>query len=186
MSRHPQGPRPRFKGVKLYSHDRGVLTFWHPKEWHLEEVDPPAIGVTLWPQPADPLTHLVVEAKDLEKPLADGEAELLETGIREGLRGLDDCTLESWRELSEEEPGEWGVEWQCAFSLMKARRVRQARMFVQDRYLYTVTFQGSSQERFRYWLGMFEFVMLTVATAHFHLEDRTETEGVKEAEPCLA
>lgn len=183
MNPHTHALRPRFRGVKLYNHAEGILSFWYPVDWHIQEAAEPEIGVTLWPSPEDPLTHILVDVKDLQDPLSEGEPEILEEGIREGLSELEDCVLESWRSLTHEEAGEWGVEWHCTFQLHDALCVRQARMFAQGRLLYAVTFQGSSPGHFEFWKGMFEFIMLTVATSHFSVPDWAVSETLQRDDP---
>ena len=185
MNQHAEALRPRFRGVKLYNHAEGILSFWHPMDWHQQESEEPQIGVTLWPNPEDPLTHILVDVKDLQDPLSDGEPEILENGIREGLSELEECVLQSWRNLSREEASDWGVEWQCTFQLHDALCFRQARMFSQGRYLYAITFQGSSNSNFDFWKGMFEFIMLTVAASHFSIPDWAVSEGMKLDDPYM-
>lgn len=185
MNSFGDAARPRFTGVRLYNHARGLLSFWYPQNWHKEESAAPHIGVTLWPNPDDPLTHILIDVKDLQKPLAEGEAEILENGIREGLSELEDCTLEAWRALSADEASDWGVEWHCSFQLHDALCVRQARMFAEGKYLYAITFQGSSHAHFDFWKGMFEFVMLTVSAVHFSIPDWAVSEGMQVSDPYL-
>lgn len=177
--------RPRFRGITLYNHAEGMLSFWYPTNWHREEMGLPGVGVTLWPNSDDPLTHILINVKDLEEPLAKGEAEILENGIREGLSNLEDCHMQFWQPLTEDDPGDWGVEWGCTFHLHDAMCVRQARMFVSGRYLYTVTFQGSSHAHFEFWKDMFEFVMLTVATAQFSVPDWAVSQGSPMDDPYM-
>ena len=43
-------------------------------------------------------------------------------------------------------------------------------MFFSDRYQYAIVLQGSSEERYAYWQGMFEWTMLTVSTAPFSIK----------------
>ena len=185
MNQHTQALRPRFRGVKLYNHAEGILSFWHPMDWHVQESEEPEIGVTLWPSPEDPLTHILVDVKDLQDPLSDGEPEILEEGIREGLSELEDCVVQSWRSLTQEESSDWGVEWHCTFQLHDALCVRQARMFAQGKFLYAVTFQGSSPGNFDFWKSMFEFIMLTVATSHFSVPDWAVSETMQLDDPYM-
>lgn len=164
-------PRPKFRSVSLYNDALGKLSFWRPTEWHLEEDSGPAPAVTLWPRPDDPLTMIRVEVRDLLQPLADGEEQVLLDGIREGLVSLDDCQVLTWRQLEDDEIGDWGVEYLCRLRLDDSLCERQARMFICGQDFYTVTFQGSSHTQFEYWKGMFEFVMLTVAAVNFSVPD---------------
>lgn len=163
--------RPRFRSLSLYNDAHGRLSFWYPADWHREEQEAPRTGVTLWPQTREPLTHIHLELQDLKAPLAAEDFVVLGTGAREGLAQLQDCTVRTWRTLTEEEPGEWGLQWSCTFRLDHALCVRQARMFVQRQYLYTITFQGASQAQFDYWKDMFEYIMLTVGTHRFSVPD---------------
>lgn len=170
-------PAPRFRRVSLYNHAAGHLSFWHPSDWHLETADADRVAVTLWPDPRDPLTHILIEAADLGAPLEEGEGAALEEGVRMGLERLASCAVRTWRALEADEPGEWGVEWHCTFRLNRTECARTARMYSVGRHLYTITFQGSSPARFRHWKGMFEFVMLTVAAVPFSLSDWMTEQG---------
>ncbi len=185
MNQLIQALRPRFRGVKLYNHAEGILSFWHPMDWHIQESEVPGIGVTLWPNPEDPLTHILVDVKDLQDPLSKGEPEILESGIREGLSELEDCLVQSWRPLTPDEASDWGVEWHCTFQLHDALCVRQARMFAEGKYLYAITFQGSSPGNFEFWKGMFEFVMLTVVASHFSVPDWAVSETMQLDDPHM-
>ena len=168
----PHNPdRPRFRSLSLYNDAHGRLSFWYPTDWYKEERTEHPSGVTLWPQPRDPLTHIHIELQDLQASLSAEDFAVLGTGVREGLAQLQDCTIRTWRSLTDEEPGEWGVQWSCTFRLHKALCVRQARMFVHRQYLYTITFQGASQAQFDYWQDMFEYIMLTVGTHRFAVPD---------------
>ncbi len=162
--------RPRFRSLSLYNDVQGCLSFWYPTDWYREEETAP-LRVTLWPQTEEPLTHIHIELQDLQAPLAAEDFRVLAKGAREGLAQLPDCTIHTWRTLTDADPGDWGVQWRCTLRLQQAWCVRQARMFVQRQYLYTVTFQGASQARFDYWKDMFEYVMLTVGAYRFSVPE---------------
>ena len=166
-----QTDRPRFTGVSLYNHAQGHLSFWYPPEWHLQEDEAPHLTVTLLPDPQDLATHLTIEVKDLQAPLAEEERSIIEAGVKEGLAQFGDSVIDSWRELDEEEVGEWGLEWICRFTDSDQRRKRRARLFFSSRYLYSVICQGASEAHYSYWQGMFEFVMLTVGAKQFAASD---------------
>jgi hypothetical protein len=91
--------------------------------------------------------------------------------VREGLQQLEGCAIEALTELREE--GRWGVEWRCTFLADGQRCRRRARLFFSDRYQYAVVLQGSNEERYAYWQGMFEWTMLTVGTAPFRLNPQS-------------
>ena len=172
--------RPRFTGVSLYNHPGGHLSFWYPKGWALQVSDSPHLAVSLLPNPTDPTSNVTVEIKDLQEPLAAEERELIVSGIREGLAQLQDCDVESWRELGAGDVGAWGIEWICTFTDSGQRRKRRARLFASNRFLYSVLCQGTTPAHYVYWQGMFEFVLLTVGANRFSMAD-----WLKEHDPEL-
>ena len=94
------------------------------------------------------------------QPLAKEESSLLAEGIEEGLQQLDDCVVEKLEDLVD--VGDWGKEWVCTFLQDGTTRRRRARLFCAENLLYSVVVQGASNERYEYWKGMMEWVMLTV------------------------
>ena len=168
MTNTPTGPeRPKFTSASIYNHPGGLLSFWYAGEWQVRTDPAPLPAVTLYPDPADPATFVSIKVEDLGAPLAGGERGEVVEGVRAGLAELDDCRVDSLAELAGDGP--WGLEWKCAF-LDGGRRVRRrARLFFSDHYQYAVVCQGSSEERYAYWQGMFEFTLLTIATAPFNL-----------------
>ena len=169
-----QTERPRFTSISLYNHAQGYLSFWYPPEWRLQELDTPHPTITLQPNPIAAATNITIEVKDLQAPLAEDERGLIEEGIKAGLNQLDDIEIESWRVLDPETSPEWGLEWICYFNDQGQRRKRRARVFVSDRYLYSIICQGATEADYAYWQGMFEFVLLTVGVNQFSVADWSE------------
>ncbi len=170
--------RPAFTSVSLYNDPSGLLSFWYASEWHLYAAPTTLPAITLTPDPTDPQTHLAITVRDLGAPLAVRERPAIVAGIREGLAQLDGCVVESFAELAEE--GRWGIEWRCTFVEAGQRFRRRGRIFFSDRYQYAVALQGSSEERYAYWQGMFEWTMLTVGTAPFSIRGWQAAAGEQE------
>jgi len=166
---------PAFTSASIYNDPSGLLSFWYASEWQVNAAPTALPAVTLVPDPADPQTHMAISVRDLQKPLAAKERAVVLAGVREGLAKLDGVIIESVSELRDE--GRWGVEWRCTFLAEGQRCRRRARIFFSDRYQYAVVLQGSSEERYAYWQGMFEWTLLTVSTAAFSLK------GWQEAAP---
>ncbi|MBX2998481.1 MAG: hypothetical protein KF893_08205 [Caldilineaceae bacterium] len=169
------GPRarPAFTSASIYNHPSGLLSFLYASEWHLQVGEQALPAVTLTPDLADPVTHIAVTVTDLGAPLLFEDRATVVEGVREGLKQLERCRIESLTELNLE--GRWGVEWQCTFLAGDARCRRRGRLFFSGRYQYAVVLQGSTEARYAYWQGMFEWTMLTVATASFHLQSWTQS-----------
>lgn len=165
--------RPVFTSASIYNHPSGLLSFWYASDWRVHVGDGPLPAVTLTPDPADPATYLAITVTDVGAPLTFKDRAPILEGVREGLQQLDGCLIESLKELNME--GRWGVEWRCTFPAGDARCRRRARLFFSGRYQYAVVLEGSSEERYAYWQGMFEWTMLTVATAPFHLQSWTQS-----------
>ncbi len=160
MSLTPQPSKPRFTAVRIYNHLATPLSFWYPPEWRLQETDTPHPAVSLYPDPSDEATFVSITVQDMGQPLAEEESSLLAEGVQDGLAQLEDCVIERLETLSD--VGDWCQEWVCAFAQNGISRRRRARLFCAGRYLYSVVAQGSTAERYKYWQGMLEWVMLTV------------------------
>jgi hypothetical protein len=159
--------RPAFTNVSIYNDPSGLLSFWYASEWQLYAAATALPAITLTPDPSDPQTHMAITVRDLAAPLTAKERPTILEGVREGLRKLDGAVVESLTELREE--GRWGVEWHCTFLVGGGWYRRRGRIFFSDRYQYAIVLQGSSEKRYAYWQGMFEWTMLTVGTAPFSL-----------------
>lgn len=160
MTTTKNSARPRFTSVKAYKHAAGRPSFWYPPEWQLQETDTPHPAVSLYPDPSDEATFISVTVQDMGQPLAKEEALILKEGIEEGLKQLDECEVEKLDVV--QDVGDWCQEWVCTFLQDGITRRRRARLFCAEQYLYSVVVQGSTEERYEYWRGMMEWVMLTV------------------------
>ena len=160
MSSTKQPNKPRFTSVKLYKHPSRNLSFWHPPEWRLLETDDPHPAVSLYPKPTEEATFFSITMQDMGAPLAEEESLLLAEGVQEGLEQLESCAVERLETL--DDAGDWCQEWVCTFEQDGTTRKRRARLFCVGQYLYSVVLQGATEERYEYWRGMMEWVMLTV------------------------
>jgi hypothetical protein len=160
--------RPVFTSVSIFNDPSGLLSFWYASEWQIAAMPGALPAVTLTPDPTDPQTHMAISVRDLKKPLAAKERPAILEGVRAGLAELEGAVVESLIELRE--GGRWGVEWHCTFLADGQRYRRRGRIFFSDRFQYAIVFQGSSEERYAYWQGMFEWTMLTVGAASFSIK----------------
>lgn len=172
--------RPRFKRISIYNSPDRLLSFWYPPEWQLTECETPQRSVTLHPDPHDQATSMTIQVRDMKEPLQKEERPVIVEGIKEGLLQLGDCVIERFQEL--DKVGSWGLEWVCEFSFDGQRRRRRARLFYSDQYQYYVLCQGATVETYKYWQGMFEFVMLTVGTTNFSVAEWAAVEYPDEFE----
>lgn len=157
--------RPRFTKVQLYNDPSGLLSFWYAADWHLEVESKPLPCVRLTPDLSDPDTHMAIALSELGAPLLPEERAAVLEGVQEGLKQLEECEVQSLSEITVE--GSWGVEWRCSFRCGEGRYVRRGRLFFRGPYQYAVVYQGSSQECFSYWRGMFGWTMLTITPGAF-------------------
>ncbi|MDE0461038.1 MAG: hypothetical protein OXH93_01435, partial [Caldilineaceae bacterium] len=109
----------------------------------------------------DEATFISITVQDMGQPLAAEESSLLAEGIEEGLNQLDQCVVERLDAL--DDVGDWCREWVCTFVQDGTTRRRRARLICAAQYLYSVVVQGATTERYEYWRGMMEWVMLTVS-----------------------
>ena len=151
---------PRFTSIKLYKHASRSLSFWYPPEWRLLEAEDPNPAVSIYPEPSEEATFVSITVQDMGEPLAAEENALLAEGVQEGLEKLEACQVERLETL--EDAGDWCQEWVCTFVQDGITRRRRARLFCEGQYLYSVVLQGATEERYEYWQGMMEWVMMTV------------------------
>lgn len=171
MSEIP-GEFPAFTSVSVYNHPSGLLSFWYASEWQVEVAGEPQIQVVLLPDPLDPFTRVVFEIKNIVSPLKTRDRKAVFSGVRDGLAHLPGVNVDGLAEMDEK--GCWGLEWQCTYLNEDTRCRRRVRLFYSDHYQYSVTIQGSTEERYSYWQGMLEFTLLSVATAPLHLANLEE------------
>jgi hypothetical protein len=176
MPTAPMGPnppkRPRFTSVTPYNTPDRRLSFWYASEWQLDEATSPHTCITLTPDPADPATVMTMTVQDMGDTVTVDDRSIIVEGVEDGLGQLDLVEIERMSDL--DKMGDWGLEWVCTFVFDGQRRKRRARLFFRDRLQYSVMFQGSTEERFDYWKGMFEWTMLTASTAGFSLREWAE------------
>jgi len=165
----------------VYNDPSGHLSFWYASEWQIIRLDVPLPVLTIIPDPVDPLTQISIMVKDVGSVISAADHAAVVEGVQEGLAQLDGCVVDYLRELNEGE--RWGVEWMCSFMHNGQRYRRRARLFFSDQYQYSVVLQGSTEERYAYWQGMFEFTMLTVGTAPFNLKQWTQSVQLEESGP---
>ncbi len=155
-----QTNKPRFTAVRLYKHADANLSFLYPPEWRLFETAIPHPAASIYPEPSEEATFISIAMQDMGEPLAAEESSLLAEGIEEGLERLEACVVEQLETLPD--VGDWCQEWVCTFQQDGTTRKRRARLFCVGQFLYSVVVQGATEERYEYWLGMMEWVMLTV------------------------
>lgn len=165
--------RPRFTSVTLYNDPSGLLSFWFAAQWHLLAGSSSPPSITLIPDLLDPETHMAITVRDIGSSVVPADRPAIVQGVRDGLAQLDSCQLEALAEV--DVGGCWGVEWRCTFMANGQRHQRRGRLFFNGRYQYAVVFQGSTEERFCHWQGMFEWTMLTVAAKPFDAQQWLES-----------
>ena len=159
MTSTNQPNRPQFTSVRQHKHASKHLTFWYPPEWRLFEAEEPNPAVSLYPEPSEDATFFSIAMQDLGEPLAQEETALLAEGVQEGLEQLESCAVERLETLAD--AGDWCQEWVCTFVQDGMTRKRQARVFSEGQYLYSLVLQGATEERYEYWRSMMEWVMFT-------------------------
>ncbi len=154
----PERPPPRYVGVRTYQDRLGRYSFRYPTGWQeldLEDRD----GARFSPNPDDPETSFTGWAIELEQAVVAADLEVLRAGVNEGIAQLADCHVEA--EVDTVIGNLIRFERELTFRDGDAIRKRKFWMLYVDKWLIMLTWQGSSEEEFNYWLPMANYSFAT-------------------------
>lgn len=149
---------PRFYGVTTYQDPLGRYSFRYPTGWltfDLEGRD----GIRVAPSDDDPETWFTAWVTPLDEAVVAEDLDTLRGGVIEGLASLSDCTVESESEIV---LGNL-IKFERVFSFRDGEAVRKRKFWILyvDKWLIMLTWQGSSEEEFEYWLPMANYAFAT-------------------------
>lgn len=149
---------PRFYGVTTYQDPLGRYSFRFPTDWlqfDLEGRD----GIRVAPRSDDPETWFTAWVVPLEEPAVAEDLETLRAGVADGLARLAECKVESESEIV---LGNL-IRFERVFTFRDGEAVRKRKFWILyvDKWLIMLTWQGSSEEEFEYWLPMANYAFAT-------------------------
>lgn len=150
---HPsQASLPTFTGLQVHRDEQLGFSVLIPLGWQRREVED-GQGVFYAPDPADALTGLAVDGRDLGTEVEAKDLPAVRRGFLRGLRELPACRIES-REA--EAIGRLiTLEARHTFRDGEAVRKRWVRLLYQGRIQVRLIAQAASVEQFAYWEPMF-------------------------------
>jgi hypothetical protein len=143
----------------------------YPSDWARHDLEGQD-GAIFLPNPADPRTSLSARVDSLALPVVAEDLEELKAGVSEGLSRLTDCKLE---QASDVVLGNL-IRFARVFVYREADAVckRKVWLIYVDRWLIVLTWQGSSEQEYEYWLAManYSFATLDLPQALWFATDR--------------
>ena len=162
---------PRFTGVSTYQDRLGRFSVRYPTDWLRQDLEGQD-GVMFLPNAEDAHTSLSARVVSLEEVVVSEDLEELKAGVSEGLAKLTDCRLES---ASEVVLGNL-IKFERVFTFREDAATRKRRLWLVyvDRWLIVLTWQGSSEDEYEYWLAManYSFATFTLSEALWFASDR--------------
>jgi hypothetical protein len=129
------------------------------------------------PNGADPHTSFAVGVASLEEPVVAEDLEELKAGVSEGLTKLTDCKVERATEVV---LGNL-IKFERVFTFREEGMIRKRKVWLLyvDRWQIMLTWQGSSEEEYEYWLAManYCFAMFSLPEALWFATDRDLSEA---------
>jgi hypothetical protein len=134
-----------------------------PVDWHALSTD--TSGSFFAPDPADVLTGLAFETRDLGTPVAADDLAAIRRGFVRGLRALRQCRIEI--ETAEAVGALLTLEARHTFLDGSRVRKRWVRLLYHGSTQVRLIAQGATPELFDYWEPMFFTTMRTLRFGNF-------------------
>ncbi len=162
----------RFTGIRTYNDPLGRFTIRHPTDWEQFELEDGRDGVMWVPDTRDLETNFSVWLTELEEGVVAEDLEALKEGVDEGLASLPDCHVES----AEEETISNIVKFERVFTFTHDGRTAKRKTWILyvDVWQMVLTWQGSTEEEYKYWLAManYSFATFNLPEALWFATDR--------------
>lgn len=155
---------PRFYGVRTQRDRQGLYSYRVPTTWEADSIADGRDGMTYVPDPADPHSAFTAWIEDLGERVVAEDLEDLRSGLDEGLSRLADCRVESATEVVIGDLIKF--ERVIAFREDGVTRKRKQMIMYVDHYLIVLSWQGSTEEEYDYWLAMASYSFATFEISH--------------------
>lgn len=150
---------PVIKGLKWHRHQ--YYSFFIPKEWHQFEWADDREGVIYGPDPEDPRTVFAVDVKDLGEKLQPDDLDILAEGFFGSIEQLPDCHIEERKQKVVGKGTLLTLEAKYTYTEDGRTQKRWVRVLYRDTRQVALTAQGSTPEKYDYWLPLFFEAMMT-------------------------
>jgi hypothetical protein len=168
----PQLPdRPQYRGLLVHRNLRHKFSLLYPDGWGTSDVPRAAGGgVVLSPDGEDPHTSVLVRSVLLPSRVRPTDLPDLHEGLLDGVRQLPGAEI--IREKADVVGKLLDAEAEHTYTDAQDGTVRRrwVRLLCQDKVQVSLVAQGSTEERYAYWLPMFTTVMRTVQFADWWAE----------------
>ena len=174
---------PLFYGVRTFRDHQGRFSYRYPTTWEAYPIADGRDGMTYVPDPADPQSAFTAWIEDLGEHIVAEDLDVLRSGLDEGLAKLAESKVDSASEI-------------VIGDLLKFERVvtfredgvtrKRKQMFTYvDRYLIVLSWQGSTETEYEYWLAMasYSFANYELAHALMFASDRELQEQLRSSPP---
>jgi len=153
-----QRPPPRFTGVTTYQDPKGRYSLRFPTDWQRYDLEGRE-GIRYAPRTDDPDTWFTAWVSKLEEKVVAEDLDDLKAGVQEGLEQLTDCVVASESDVV---LGNL-IKFERIFTFREngAIRKRTVWLLYVDVWLISLTWQGSSEEEYEYWLPMANYAYAT-------------------------
>jgi hypothetical protein len=163
--------KPVFSGLAVYRHLGHRFSLLYPEGWHQAKAPRTAGGgVVFSPDPEDLHTSVLVQSRRLPSPVESADLPALRDGLLEGVGQLPETVI---LEQTSDAIGRL-IDAEAKHTYRDAEsgalRKRWIRLLCQGNVQISIVCQGSSEERYDYWLPMFNTIMRTVQFADWWAE----------------
>ncbi len=152
-------PPPRFYGVRTYLDPQGRFFFRYPTGWYQFELADGREGVLFSPEAVNPQTWFSVWIRRLDAHVVAEDMDDLRVGVDEGLAQLPECRIES----QAEEVLSNLIKFERIYTFREEGVIRKRKVWILyvDTWQMVVTWQGATEEEYKYWLPMGNYAFFT-------------------------
>lgn len=157
MGTDPQKQYPSIRGLTWHRHQ--YYSFFTPIDWHRFEWADDSEGEIYGPDPEDPTTLFAVALYHLNTTVTAADLDILAEGFFEAIQQLPQAQIEAQDQRIAGKQLELEVKY--TFVEQEETRKRWVRVFYHETRQITMTAQGTTPNRYDYWLPMFFQAMMT-------------------------
>lgn len=159
---HSDGPY--FTGITSFQDPQGRYSIQYPSDWACTALENDATaqdqeGVSLHPDPGDSRTFFAITAATLPQSVTAEDLPLLTHGFDDGLAKLPDLHITSSNDNT------YQNIVQLERNVNHAEGVQKIRVLYADDQQITITWQGSTEANYDYWLPMANYCFATFELA---------------------
>ena len=158
---------PRFYGARVFNDAKQRFSFWVATNWQQLELDEHREGAMFVPDPEDLDTHISVWVSGLSHRIRANDMPDLRRGLEEGLAQLPDCEVESRSDDTYDNLIKFERVITYGPGDPALRSKRKSWYLYVDTWSIVLAWQGSTIERYEYWLPMGNYAFGTFNVAEW-------------------